>query len=109
MNEALNPGSFSSISLFDDGNVSGIKPTGTLRGELRGNKVKESLLSSYHNANSHQAVLVEQLDVAQDPRMPTLANGGARLAQRKRSKKNPYLTCQIQEVPKIVLAKKKHN
>lgn len=109
INEALNPGSFSSISLFDDGNVSGIKPTGTLRGELRENKIKEILLSSYHNTNSHQAVLVEQFDVTQDPRMPTLANDGAQLIRRKQSKKITYLTCQIQEILKTVLAKKKHN
>lgn len=84
ISEALNPGSFSGISLFDDSNVSGIKPTGTLRGELRENKIKEILLSSYQSANSHQAVLVEQFDVTQDPRMPRLVNEScAQLTQRK--------------------------
>lgn len=40
INEALNPGSLSSIGLFDDSIVSAIKPTGNLRGELRENKIK---------------------------------------------------------------------
>lgn len=40
INEAPNPGSLSSIGLFDDSIVSAIKPTGNLRRELRENKIK---------------------------------------------------------------------
>lgn len=64
--------------------MSGIKPTGTLRGELRENKIKQILLSSYRNANSHQAVFVEQFDVTQNPCMPTLDDCDcAQFPQRK--------------------------
>lgn len=32
------------INIFDDGTISGIKPTGSLRVELRENKIKEIIL-----------------------------------------------------------------
>lgn len=86
------------ISMFDDGTIPGIKPTGSLRGELRENEIKEIIYSSYHNTNSHQAVSVEQFDATQDPCMLC-----AQFIQRKWGKQIIDLTWLIQEIRRIGL------
>lgn len=106
INEALSSERFSSIILFDECVVSAIKPTGNLRGVWRENK-QMKLFSVNHSTNSHQAAFAEQVNVAEDLRMPAVWRCSLllNLHQENETKMMLYLMCRIQDISRMWLVK----